>query len=915
MKNNFDKALMNYFKSLEIRKELLGEKHLHVADSYMNIGIIYNAKSEYDKALEYHFKALAIKKEILSDKHLDVSNSYNNIGIVYLKKTEYDKALEYFFKSLAIRKDLLGEKHSNVAVSYNNIGMVFKIKNEYDKALEYYLKSLAIRKELLGEKHTDVAISYNNIGNVYRIKAEYIKALECQLKCLKIYKELFGEIHIEVANAYNNIGNIYFSKLDKDKALEYYLKSLDIRKQLLGENHTDIADSYLNIGSVRFEKHEFDKALEVFFKSLAIYKKLNGEKHTDVAVAYNNIGQIFLKKNEFSKALEYYQKGMASCLRNFNDTVDVSIVPIIANYLEWSELLKAIQAKAQIFAATNRLELALLHYQSCDTLIDLIRKEITTHSDKLTLGAISGKIYNEAVQLSVKLKVESGKLEDKKYFSELSFYFSEKNKSSVLLQALTGREAQKNAGIPEELLKREHQLKIDIAHYSKQLADLEELDSLHLILYQNALFAANRSYDSLIYSFEKQFPEYYALKYNHKVITVAELQSKTLKDGKTAMISYTVSDSTITIFTITNQTFEVQQVARPKNLLETIEYFRGILIKSNAETSSDYQKTAFTIYRLLFPKKIDKKIENLIIIPDNLLASIPFEALVIKKKSDKAKFQELPYLIYNYNISYSYSATLFNRTNSKQESQSAKDWIAFAPVFDDINTTSKTLETKQFLTQLRKINDENNLARGRVITSGDSIPPLPCTESEVRGIFAQFEKLKYNAKVELRNNATELLIKSEELMDYKIIHFATHGFVNSEIPELSGILLAQDSIGGNDGILYSGEIFNLKINADLVVLSACESGLGKINEGEGIIGLTRAFLYAGAKNSMVSLWQVSDKSTSDLMIDFYINYLKSFSLKKSQDFNNCLRQAKLKMIKNGKFVHPFYWSAFILIGK
>jgi len=163
----------------------------------------------------------------------------------------------------------------------------------------------------------------------------------------------------------------------------------------------------------------------------------------------------------------------------------------------------------------------------------------------------------------------------------------------------------------------------------------------------------------------------------------------------------------------------------------------------------------------------------------------------------------------------------------------------------------------------------------------------------------------------LHQSANEQFIKSGGLEKYKVLHFATHGFVNSEKPELSGILLAQDSIGNQDGILYSGEIYNLKLNADLVVLSACETGLGKINKGEGIIGLTRALLYAGSKNIIVSLWQVSDESTSDLMIDFYNNLLNT----KNKSFSDPLRKAKLKMISEGKFAHPFYWSPFILVGE
>jgi CHAT domain-containing protein len=158
------------------------------------------------------------------------------------------------------------------------------------------------------------------------------------------------------------------------------------------------------------------------------------------------------------------------------------------------------------------------------------------------------------------------------------------------------------------------------------------------------------------------------------------------------------------------------------------------------------------------------------------------------------------------------------------------------------------------------------------------------------------------------NSAKEELIKSDEIKNYKYIHIASHGFINEEKPNLSGILFTKEE-KGEDGILYANEIYNLNLDADLVVLSACESGLGKIIKGEGLISLTRGLLFAGAKNVVVSLWRVADKSTSELMIEFYRNILNG------ESYSASLRQAKLKLIKNGKYSYPLEWSPFILIGR
>jgi len=975
-KSQLDEALDYFTKSLEIRRQCLGEKHADVAASYNNLGLVCYSKSEYDKALEFHFKSLTLRRELLGDRHNDVAISYNNIAVVYFFNSEYDKAMEYYqkcldiwsqlygsahnyvatcylgignvyntktdyvkaldyyLKSLEIWKQIFGEIHPNIASVYSNIGTIYYKKTEYDKALEYYLNCLGIQIQLYGEKQLDVASSYNNMGNVYLSNHEYDKALDYYFKSLTIRKELLDENHIDMALSYANIGLVYNSLLNYDQALEFHFKSLEIRKKQMGEKHIDVATSYYNLGEVYRAQAKYNDALECFFKSLAIQQEIFGEKNKEIALSYNMIGQTYFSKMDYSTALKYFQKGLVSSLQNFNDTINENYIPPISNYLDWNQLIAALQNKAQLFTILGKnqkgfknlsgydcLKLAIKHYQACDTLIDLIRKEISTQSDKIALGEQSSQVYEEAIIACENLKVKSDKSKDKKRCDDLEFYFSEKNKSAVLLEALAGQEAQKFAGIPDSLLQIEHNLKTDITFYTKQLAELENLDKAKINLYQNNLFNRNRSYDSLIMVFEAQFAKYHELKYSQKTAAITNIQK--LLDKKSAMLSYLVGDSTITIFTITKKTTDIRQISKPVNFIDTIETFRTSITQNSKRARSKYTNTAYSIYDLIFPKTLDSKIENLIIVPDNVLATIPFEALLTENPSNIKNLEDfgtMPYLVRKYNISYSYSASLFERTFPKKKNRhkttpeysALNDWLAYAPVFSDENEKGISMASRELMRQLKKLKKDTILTRSLLFTSGDEIPSLPGTESEVKNIFNQFDKLNYKAKVELKNSANEQSIKLGILDNYRIIHFATHGFVNSEKPELSGIVLAQDTIGGQDGILYAGEIYNLKLNADLVVLSACETGLGQIKKGEGIIGLTRALLYAGTRSIMVSLWQVSDESTSDLMIDFYKNLLED---KNNQNYSQNLRQAKLKMIKEDKFSHPFYWSPFILIGK
>jgi len=357
-------------------------------------------------------------------------------------------------------------------------------------------------------------------------------------------------------------------------------------------------------------------------------------------------------------------------------------------------------------------------------------------------------------------------------------------------------------------------------------------------------------------------------------------------------------------------------------------------VKNNSNKSiKTFQNLSFEFYNLLFPKDViseleKAKIETIIIIPDDRLATIPFEALLTKKYdakwtgwNNKEYFSNMPYLLKKYNVSYNYSANLFYKTFKKKKQNKIKitelnDWLAFAPIFDDEDISGTTIKTRNLLKNAAT--DSSGIGNSRAfLNDGTHISPLPGSELETKSIFNIFEKNNKKAVLKTHKFANESFVKSGELAKYRYLHFATHGIVNADKPELSAIILAQDSSNTEDNILYSGEIYNLKINADLTVLSACETGLGKISTGEGVIGLTRALLYAGSKNIIVSLWQVSDASTNKLMVNFYDNFLnvKTKKSKKLINFSKHLQQAKLELINESKFAHPYFWSPFILVGK
>jgi CHAT domain-containing protein len=563
----------------------------------------------------------------------------------------------------------------------------------------------------------------------------------------------------------------------------------------------------------------------------------------------------------------------------------------------------------------NNYKESFINYELCDTVIALRRTKATSSKDKISIGLTASLSYERAIWNCLQLASVYNVKYSFKYYIEQAFRFSENAKAGVLLDAITGKEGLKFSGIPDSLLQQEQSLKTEISKYENEKDKVK--DRPNGINYSEALFKLNRQYDEFISRLENDYPKYYDLKYSNKNVSIKDIQN--ILDYKTAIRSYFVGDSSVVIYTLTKKKLTVFGVPIGKNLNDSITWFRYGLTKTSPRMQGYYRRIGFLLYQQLFPinAPIDKNIENLLIIPDGILATIPFESLLTSNfTGDINDYKNYPYLIKKYNVSYSYSANLFYRTFSKQESTSVEitkldDWLAFAPVFDDIGDPTLLLTTRELKKQLDWLKTDS-LLTNRSMFDRNYITPLPATETETETVLKLYDENNLKAKVLLHRNASEQFVKSGELGKYKVLHFATHGFVNSEMPELSGLVLAQDTTGGEDGILYSGEIYNLKLNANLVVLSACETGLGKIQKGEGIIGLTRALLYAGARNIIVSLWQVADESTSDIMVDFYKN---SLAVKGKLSYSEALRDAKLKMISEGKYAHPLFWAPFILIGK
>jgi CHAT domain-containing protein len=440
----------------------------------------------------------------------------------------------------------------------------------------------------------------------------------------------------------------------------------------------------------------------------------------------------------------------------------------------------------------------------------------------------------------------------------------------VLLEAISDSQAKSFAGIPADLLEEEKNLKSAIALCSQKLAQKPTAEEEKYL--RETSFNLNRTYEAFIQRLEKQFPEYFNLKFNTSAPAIQDLQQKLGKN--TALLSYFIDErnSRLYIFQITRSDYDVVTHALPKDFDRQITGMRNGIFYSEFKT---YRQSAANLSSLLLPRKLPASINDLILLPTGRLSIIPFEALLTENPGENENYAAWPYWLKKYSIRYEFSAGLILQKSESTEAAKPSILLCAPVTFDEAT----------------------------------GLASLPGTESEVKEIAQLFGNKNLTCGLYTKKNADEKLVKSGNLKNFNLLHFATHGVVDETNPELSRIFL-QSEVGSEDGNLFAGEIYNLDLNARLVTLSACQTGLGKISKGEGVIGLSRALVYAGAERILVSFWSVADESTSILMKDFYQEMLDH----PGQSFSESLQVSKQKLLSKKEYSSPYYWAPFVLIG-
>ncbi len=921
--HKLDEALEYFQKALKIRKQLFPENHHYIERSYSNLARFYYIKAQYEKSLEYCKKVLAIILKASNPKEQKLDDIYRRISIIYSKLGQNNKGLSYARKSLDITIETYGENHIRTGKGYFNLsakyyymsqydeallysqkalpiltekndlisqgkvhnlmGGAYFEKGEYNKALEYFKRSMEITMRLDNPHLNTIANSYHNRGNVYRVMKKYEKAFDFYDKALEVYKSISKGNYDNVANIYRSIGGGYLEKEEYEEALKYYQKSLTIYNNLLGKNSSVTSVLYLSIGDVYLKKKEYDEALVYYRKSLMILEGASDKKHNHIVNVYTNIGSVFHQQKEYTKAITFFDKALQSNLKKNNlKSTEGDFNP--NHFLHLKNLLNTLNEKSKTLLALYRKNKSIANlkqsidiYQNMDILSDQIRQSFFNYQDKLTFAQKIKEVCSSAIYAQLLLYKEEGD----ELALEKAFYYAEKSKANTLKELLSDAKAKSFLGLPNSLVSFEKTLKSDQSFYQSQIIKEQSKANINVSKlkgFENDLFEVNRREDSLIRSIEKNYPKYYQIKHKKEIISVSAIQQQL--DDTTTMLEFVTTDSITYAFTISKDMIAVKELSISK-LTERIDKFRKSIIDRDI---SVYKKQGNELYTTLIAPIKDKLIGNeLIIVPDGSLWHLNFE--ILTRQKDKSNNPALlSYLIKDYAITYANSGNLlFNVFKNDQEIRKLEECLAFS--FSDGKQIAENRAIS--LEALRGVGED-----------------LPGTRKEIKAISKIIDGQYYYGsqaiEANFKNNASK----------YNILHLALHGSVDNEYPENSKLYFTKSKDTIEDNLLYSHELFSLDIPAELTVLSACNTGSGKIAKGEGIMSLGTAFQYAGTKSLLLTSWEVSDKTTPELMLLFYKN------LKKGMSKSKALQQAKLQYLANANInrMDPFYWAGFYLVG-
>ncbi|WP_299223047.1 CHAT domain-containing protein [uncultured Aquimarina sp.] len=807
--------------------------------------------------------SLVSKNDYLKFLNTNKGNYHFKLNNLSKAKKYFEELLDTFYTNVDSLTPFDIETKINIQ---QYLASIYRREGKNDLAEEYYnriISDIENHKIPRWQKQS-VGVKYR-LSQVLMAQKKYDEAKKIQLESLDFFETM--ENKPGTINSIKAISQLLIKNYLAQDSVLVAIKYIEKSKNLYKKEDILFAKLEVLTGDAFLQNMEFEKA-ETFYQSYLSKTKVysQNQKNQDVADAFSRLGSLYLAKENPEKALEFYQNSLIQIAPSFNDT-DIKSNPNPKKVLSKLELVKLLKEKLEalqlLYKKENQLEdlkIALATSYAIIEALDLLKPEFESKVDKQFLISEMYPAFHKMVEVAYDLYNST---KESSYIAD-AFYFTEKSKSVLLLEAARSAQANSYGGVPEEIIDKEQQHRANIIHLEKKFFNQKS----NMVVF-DSLFQLKNRYYNFISDLERDYPKYYDLKYDNEVVSLEEATSKIIKNK--ALISYFATNTDFYVITLENQNKNFYKIHLGNDGREKITSFYSLLSKLNIKELPDIYGIGNSIYEQILKKPLETiESKELIIIPDDILNYLPFEALSTSKSAGD-------YLIREYQISYTNSVTLLREQQNKLKLEQNK-LLAYAPSFENSN---------------------ENVSQNR-----PNFGPLLYNTDEVTQITEFFDGKAITGK------EASLASFSKNSHAYNMLHFASHAATNDEYPDYSYLAFAKDDSSEN-GLLYVKDLYGYSINADLVALSGCQTGLGKLQKGEGMLSLARGFSYAGAKSLVTTLWKVNDRTTSELIQEFYKNLDASFPKDKA------LREAKLTYLKTAEdklLTHPYYWSGFMISG-
>ena len=880
---------LNIYALVQRVAELIDDK-TGVASALRLIGIVHYRQGRYDLSLDHLQKSLKLSESLADEAN--IAETLGHFGIVNYLRSDYSVALDYYQRSLALYEATGRGDKADGAVT--GLGVVHYRLGNYDLAMDYYRKALALR-EKSGDK-TSIGYALSNIGGVAQVLGNYGLALDYHQRALEIFEATGARP--DAVGTLTNIGMLYRLQSNYAMALEYYRKALTLAEAQGQE--LEVARLLGHIGNVQMAKGQYAQALENYNKSLATVTRLGNK--LEIVGELSSIGRLYTRQGDYAQAQDYYQRSLS-----MSKALNVK-----------AGMGAALASIARIHNLQGNYTLALESAEPALKFAKETRKPESVHTALVAVGTAhlglrqmdqARRAFEEAIATveGLRANVVGDELAQQRFFEEMvspyykmvellaaqgnsaeALTYAEYGKARVLLDVLRSGRVNVTKVMTASEQDQERRLRSELVLYNTQIASEErrpQPDQARLAQLKTGLEKARLEHEDFLTRLYAAHPDLKVQRGESQPFN-PEQAGELLADPQTALLEYVVTGQAAYLFVLTADANAATRTRPWKTVLKVYDLkikrrdLAGLVQKLRQRIANNdlgYAAPSADLYDVLVrPAEAQLRgMTRLVIVPDDVLWETPFQAL--RRKDGK-------HLIQTAAISYAPSLTVLREmTRVKRNRPSGGTLLAMGNPRLGAQTISRSKS---------------------VLMSG-SLEPLPEAERMVNSLTRIYGPAA--SRVYVGAGASEDLLKTEA-GKHRVLHLATHGVINDVSPMYSHVVLSQGEGEREDGLLEAWEMMNLELQADLVVLSACETARGRLGAGEGVIGMTWALFVAGAPALVVSQWKVESASTTELMIEFHR------SLKSGAGKSEAMRRASLKLIADRRYGHPFYWAGFIVVG-